>query len=73
MGLANPEACEEHDGVIGPTQGEIARSGRPNDALREREKYYRAVIENVADAIAINVGTKRVFVNKTFLGGRRDH
>ena len=37
------------------------------DALRENEERYRAVIENVAEAIAISVGTTRVFVNKAFL------
>ncbi len=36
-------------------------------ALREGEELYRAVVENVADAIAITVGTERVFVNKAFL------
>ncbi len=35
--------------------------------LRETEEHYAAIIENVADAIVINVGTERVFVNKAFL------
>ena len=35
--------------------------------LRESEAHYKAVVENVADAIVINVGTRRVFVNKAFL------
>ena len=35
--------------------------------LRETEEHYAAIIENVADAIVINVGIERVFVNKAFL------
>ena len=35
--------------------------------LRGREGLYRAAVDNLADAIAINVGAKRVFVNKAFL------
>jgi PAS domain S-box-containing protein len=35
--------------------------------LRESEELYRAVVENVADAIAITVGGNRVFVNRAFL------
>lgn len=34
---------------------------------REIEEHYKAIVENIADAILINVGTKRVFVNKAFL------
>ena len=36
-------------------------------ALKESEELHKAVVENVADAIAISIGTKRVFVNKAFL------
>jgi len=36
-------------------------------ALRESEERFRALVENSSDAIVINVGTKRVFVNKAFL------
>jgi len=36
-------------------------------ALLESEELYRAVVENVADGIAITVGMNRVFVNSTFL------
>ena len=35
--------------------------------LRESENRYRAVVENSADGIAINVGDKRVYVNPAFL------
>lgn len=36
-------------------------------ALQQSEELYRAVVENVADAIAITVETERVFVNGAFL------
>ena len=43
------------------------RHERTLQLLQESEELYRAVVENVADAIAITVGTDRVFVNKAFL------
>ena len=36
-------------------------------ALQQSEELYRAVVENVADAIAITVETELVFVNGAFL------
>lgn len=36
-------------------------------SLQDGGELYKAVVGTVADAIAINVGTKRVFVNKAFL------
>ena len=36
-------------------------------ALLENEELYRAVVETVADGIAITVNTERVFVNRAFL------
>ena len=33
----------------------------------EQEEHYRAAVDNVTDAIVINVGTTRVFVNNAFL------
>ena len=43
-------------------------------ALLENEELYRAVVETVADGIAITVNTERVFVNRAFLAihGLRD-
>ena len=35
--------------------------------LFEKEELYRAVVESVADGIAITVNTERVFVNRAFL------
>ena len=40
---------------------------RTDEALKESEELYRAVIENMADAVSIGVGGKRVFVNEAFL------
>ena len=44
-----------------------AERNRVWETVREREEQYRAAVENVADAIVINVGTTRVFVNNAFL------
>ena len=43
-------------------------------ALLENEELYRAVVETLADGIAITVNTERVFVNRAFLSihGLRD-
>ena len=40
---------------------------RAAEALKESEELYRAVIENMADAVSIGVGGKRLFVNEAFL------
>jgi len=45
----------------------MADRKQAEEALREREQLYRAVVEKVADGIAINVGRNRVFVNSAFL------
>ena len=46
---------------------DITDSKRLEQRLRESESLYKAVVENVADAIVINVGGTRVFVNQSFL------
>ena len=43
------------------------RHRQAEQALQESEELYRAVVENVADGIAITLGTERVFVNPAFL------
>ncbi|HWP60219.1 MAG TPA: PAS domain S-box protein [Candidatus Acidoferrales bacterium] len=48
------------------TQSDLARQ-RVEEALRESEDIYRAVVDNVADGILISVGTTRKFANKGFL------
>ena len=45
----------------------ISRDSRVVDALRETEANYQTVVDNVTDGIAINVDSKRVFVNRAFL------
>ncbi len=40
---------------------------RSEQELLEGERLYRVVVENVTDAISINVGEKRAFVNQAFL------
>ena len=45
----------------------IAARKQTEEALRESEQLYRAVVENVADGIVINVGATRAFVNEAFL------
>jgi len=45
----------------------IHERDRAELALRENEELYRAVVENVADGIVINVGLERRLVNDAFL------
>ncbi len=65
---------EERSGGEPPKRRRIAPSKQPQEiqrhvekALRESEELHRAVVENIADGIAITVSTERVFVNKGFL------
>lgn len=46
---------------------QIHESAAVQKTLLETEELHSAVLGNVADAIAINVGTERVFVNRAFL------
>jgi len=46
---------------------DITERRRAERSLQESEEHYRAVAENVADAIVITVGTTPVFANKVFL------
>ena len=46
---------------------QIRESAAVQKTLIETEELHSAVLGNVADAIAINVGTERVFVNRAFL------
>ncbi|HWP59394.1 MAG TPA: PAS domain S-box protein [Candidatus Acidoferrales bacterium] len=55
------------DGMAASLERVMAERKRAEDSLRESEQLYRAVVEHVADGIAINVGRTRVFVNGAFL------
>jgi PAS domain S-box-containing protein len=46
---------------------DITERRRAERSLKESEDHYRAVVENVADAIVITVDTTLVFANKAFL------
>ena len=37
------------------------------EQLQLSEEHYRAAVDNVAEAIVVNVGTRRVFANNAFL------
>ncbi len=58
------------DAAYGSTTGTVGEQV----TLFENEELYRAVVESVADGIAITVKTERVFVNRAFLAihGLRD-
>ena len=47
-----------------PPEGDLKR-GR--ESVLESDEHYRAAVDNGTDAIVINVGTTRVFVNNAFL------
>jgi two-component system, cell cycle sensor histidine kinase and response regulator CckA len=46
---------------------ELEERQKVEAALRESEELYRTLVDNMADAISINVAGKRVFVNQAFL------
>jgi PAS domain S-box-containing protein len=49
------------------TLGQKSDSSLTNGVIMENEDLYRAVVENVADGIAITVRTERVYVNQAYL------
>jgi PAS domain S-box-containing protein len=65
VSLANLETGGET--LIQAIIRDATERNRTARALLENEALYRAVVENVADGIAITVGMNRVFVNSAFL------
>ena len=62
--LAEVEALHQRLAELEPPVADLKRArGR----VLESEEHYRAAVDNIADAIVINVGTTRVFVNNGFL------
>ena len=53
--------------MVGTQFSLVLERKQVEEALRESEDRYRSVVDQVNDAIAINAGDKRVFVNKAFL------
>ena len=62
--LAELEALRQHLAGLEPPEAD-RKQGR--NMVLESEEHYRAAVDNIADAIVINVGTTRVFVNNAFL------
>jgi PAS domain S-box-containing protein len=60
--------------VIQAIVRDVTERKRTERAVLENEELYRAVVENVADGIAITVDVERVFVNSAYLAihGLRD-
>ena len=62
--LAELEELRQRLGALEPPESDLVRAW---ERLPEREEHYRAAVDNVTDAIVINVGTTRVFVNNPVL------
>ncbi len=62
--MGHKRGCEIKHGYLS-----LPAVDKPNRNMKlfEHDELYRAVVENVADGIAITVNTERVFVNKAFL------
>ncbi len=46
---------------------DISELRRTQSVLSESEAMYEALVENIADAVVVNVGPRRVFVNQAYL------
>ena len=62
--LAKLDQLRVRLGELGLPEVDLKRAW---DSVRESEEHYGAAVDNVTDAIVINVGTTRVFVNNAFL------
>ena len=62
--LAELDQLRVRLGELGLPEADLQRAW---DRVRESAEHYRAAVDNVTDAIVINVGTTRVFVNNAFL------
>ena len=62
--LAELEGLRQRLAELEPPEADLTRGRK---TVLESEEHYRAAVDNIADAIVINVGTIRVFVNNAFL------
>ena len=61
------ELQAESEGRLADFEPPDANLTEGHEAVLESDEHYRVAVDNVADAIVINVGTIRVFVNNAFL------